>query len=296
MKKISRFSIIVLAVLLVTLITISTVFATSSAAANSVTWDNPTATSTRAGAKITGTILDLWQLPGTEVSGDGMYLPANFNGDAQFGGKGIQLSDLSEGNTATLCFPFPVYNNSWAGKIYKWNDPNWTSISTSILTNANGSTSACTYRAGSGTYSLLISFYGTPDVPTPTASSSWKDPTASATKADEKYFSSALDQWQLPGSEVISSGMYLPTGFNGQAQFGGKGIEISGLSEGSVVKVCFDFPVYKKSWSGKIYSWSDSKWNPVSTTFVSNPHSNSNSACTYKAGNGIYSLIMGYSG
>ena len=126
----------------------------------------------------------------------------------------------------------------------------------------------------------------------------WADPTVSTSDKGVTFDSIALDSWQLPGTVTANSGMTLPTGFPAnQAQFGGKGIHVSGLPDGKYVEVCFSFPVYIYSWAGTIYKWSGTKWVAMPTTITpATGESNTTTACTLRAGNGVYSLIIGFWG
>jgi hypothetical protein len=120
-----------------------------------------------------------------------------------------------------------------------------------------------------------------------------QDPTATG---NASFTSTVLGQWQLPGSEMNSKEMYLPTGFDGQAQFGGKGIEIDGLTQANTVDVCFSFPTYKYSWTGKIYEWKDTQWVSKSTNIYTTSYNGATHACTANVGNGIYSFVIWYTG
>ena len=291
MGKNLRWLFVTLIVLCVALLSFSTTFAATSS--SSLVWTDPTAAATKPGTTFTSAILDTWQLPGTVETGSGMYLPKRLNGDSQFGGKGININDLASGNTVTLCFSFPNYNNSWSGKIYAWDGSEWASRTTSITSSA-GSSAACTYRAGNGTYSLIIGYYGTPDYPTPTASRAWNDPVATANYVNASFNQSPIDVVQLPGTFISSNGLYFPSGFAvGEAQFGGKGIQISGVPAGKKVQICFSFPVYDYGWTGNIYQWNGTKWSIQPTTSVVSSNSEHH-YCTKNGQNGTYSLIIAY--
>ncbi len=101
----------------------------------------------------------------------------------------------------------------------------------------------------------------------------------------------------LPGTQTGSGGKIFPIGFTlGQAQFGGNGVEVSGLAAGETVKICFDFPLYRYKWTGTIRMWNGTKWVPQATTVTPGAEGTRTWACTPKAGNGIYALIIGYYG
>jgi hypothetical protein len=124
----------------------------------------------------------------------------------------------------------------------------------------------------------------------------WSDPVASSSDKGVSFTSVVVSPWQLPGTTTLSSGVAVPVGFpKGELQFGGKGIQISGIAEHKSIQVCFDFPTYNNSWKGKIYEWNGIKWVPVTTTILAPAESNP-SACTSSAKNGFYALIIGYFG
>jgi hypothetical protein len=158
MKKYSRFAVAALLVMSVVFMSVSTVFADS-------TWADPTATANGKDVSITTSVLDSAVLPGTVNNDAGMILPVGFiAGSIQFGGNGIAVSGLKSTETAKVCFSFPVYQYSWAGKIYEWNGKAWVVVPTTMVapTGENSLYYACSDKVGNGTYSLLIGFYGTP--------------------------------------------------------------------------------------------------------------------------------------
>jgi hypothetical protein len=126
----------------------------------------------------------------------------------------------------------------------------------------------------------------------------WADPFVSTAAKGVTFTTTVLVPGSLPGIVTSPSGMTLPAGFlPNQAQFGGNGIVISGLTSAQNVTVCFDFPVYQYSWSGTIYEWVNTKWEKMPTKIVDNTgEGGSTSACAAQAGNGIYSLIIGFWG
>jgi hypothetical protein len=120
-------------------------------------------------------------------------------------------------------------------------------------------------------------------------------PTVTSSDSSVTFTSTLLQPWQLPGTEVIGQ-KYFPVGFGDQAQFSSQSIEVDGLKSGKSVQVCFAIPNYTSFWRGKIYTWDGTKW--AATETITNPGSGESPhayACTVKAGNGIYSLFLGYS-
>ena len=74
-------------------------------------------------------------------------------------GDGMEISGLSAGETVRGCFPFPVYNYSWTGKVYQWSGTGRLPFTTSILNLPDsGNVAACSYNVGNGTYSLIIGY------------------------------------------------------------------------------------------------------------------------------------------
>jgi len=165
MKKIARISVVALLVMCMTLLSVSTVFASRKDYYTPATWSDPTLTSNIKNETYSSEILDQWQFPGSETLSSGMFFPVGFHDELQFGGKGIQVSGLTGGNTVEVCFAFPSSINSWTGKIYEWNGSKWVSI-TSTLTPATSDVpgaTVCSPKVGNGTYSLLVYYYGTPE-------------------------------------------------------------------------------------------------------------------------------------
>jgi len=127
----------------------------------------------------------------------------------------------------------------------------------------------------------------------------WTDPTAKAADTTLAFTGKVMDSWQLPGTTQLSSGLFVPAGLpEGQAQFGGKGLAVSGLPDGRFVQVCFNFPVYNNSWHGTIYAWDGMEWVAMPTTITPGDAENTANtyACTPSAGNGVYALIIGFYG
>jgi hypothetical protein len=133
-----------------------------------------------------------------------------------------------------------------------------------------------------------------PSTPTTIPSITWADPYVFKTTV--QYNSDVLGAVDLPGTEVLDNGKILPAGFNHEMQFGGNGLEVSGLAAGKSVDVCFDFPTYRYSWNGVIKEWNGTKWVALPTTITSTNESSSSLACTTKVKNGTYALLIWYYG
>jgi len=166
MKKTTKVSLAILLTFCLVLASLSTVFAMPLPTKAAIPWADPTAMATDTTLVFTSTVKDAWQLPGTTELSSGMFVPAGFpEGQAQFGGKGLAVSDLPDGRFVKVCFNFPVYFNSWHGTIYAWDGMEWVAMPTTITpgdTEDPANTYACTPSAGNGTYALVIGFYGTP--------------------------------------------------------------------------------------------------------------------------------------
>jgi hypothetical protein len=112
-------------------------------------------------------IVSVPSLPGIVVLDSGKYLPQGFKqGDAQFGGSGLEVSGLGKRETAEVCFPFRSYNYQWKGVVSQWNGDKWVALTTFFPTDADGVSSwACANGAGNGTFALITWYFGPPEPP-----------------------------------------------------------------------------------------------------------------------------------
>lgn len=102
---------------------------------------------------------------------------------------------------------------------------------------------------------------------------------------------------ELPGTLAGPGGLVLPVGFTtGQKQFGGNGLNITGLQAGESAKLCFDFPWYNFKWSGGVYQWNGTKWVALGTTVTPGVEGSNTWACAKTSANGTFALLMGYYG
>jgi hypothetical protein len=98
----------------------------------------------------------------------------------------------------------------------------------------------------------------------------------------------------LPGTYLGAGGYPIPTGFaDGQAQFGGKGLVLSGVDYG-MQQTCFPFPTYYYGWRGSVYGWDGAKWVKYSTTITEGEDGAVTTACAKTFGNGTYALLVGF--
>ena len=145
--------------------------------------------------------------------------------------------------------------------------------------------------SGFSTVQAFPLFHFTPTPVTP------PDPYAVPSNDKTDIATDVIGQVDLPGTTQLSSGKLSPLGFTaGFAQYGGAGLEVSGLVKPASALVCFPFRDYNFKWTGSIYKWEDTAWVAASTTFPKDGDGVVNWACTSGAGNGIYSLIIWYIG
>jgi hypothetical protein len=123
------------------------------------------------------------------------------------------------------------------------------------------------------------------------------DPYAVPSNDTSKMTGEVLGQAVLPGTVQLSSGKLSPLGFiEGFVQYGGPGLQVSGLVKPTTATICFPFSGYNHGWVGKIYQWDGSAWVSKVTSFPKDGDGVVNWACTKGAGNGIYSLLIWYTG
>ena len=101
-----------------------------------------------------------------------------------------------------------------------------------------------------------------------------------------------VEQSALPGTNE-KGGMFFPKGFtDGQAQFSGMGVKISGLKNGETAKVSFDFRFSNFDWRGYVYQWNGSRWVKLATTVSGGGEAVTTWANASNLGNGTYALII----
>lgn len=129
------------------------------------------------------------------------------------------------------------------------------------------------------------------------AMNDFNDPVVTPLTSGSPGVSTLLSPTLLPGAFIGVDGMYFPVGFvEGQAQFGGSGVNMSELVDGATVKICFDFPLYSYQWWGNVRMWDGVKWVVLPTTIYPAVEESSPMACVTGVGNGTYALVMGYYG
>jgi hypothetical protein len=122
---------------------------------------DPMASPAVPGINFESQVLKVTELPGTFVADNGMALPVGFMGQAQFEGKGLQVSGLKAGEKVNLSFNFRDNNYEWAGSIYRWNGLVWMKVPTSVTVGKDG---AITWASASvednSVYALIMGSYG----------------------------------------------------------------------------------------------------------------------------------------
>jgi hypothetical protein len=127
------------------------------------------------------------------------------------------------------------------------------------------------------------------------AASSSPGPSVTQLSGDTSFSFKMIEPGKLEGAYLGSRGYYLPTGFpQGEKQFSGKALEISGVSLGTQ-KTCFPFANYPFGWRGSIYQWNGNSWLLLETTVSPGMEGNPAQACAITYGDGVYALITGYS-
>ncbi len=122
----------------------------------------------------------------------------------------------------------------------------------------------------------------------------WGDPTTMPIMGDTAFIAKVVDPSSLPGTYIGAGGYPLPSGFiEGDAQFGGKGLVLSGVDFG-LQQTCFPFPTYYYGWRGSVYGWDGAKWVKYTTTITEGQDGAITTACAKTFGNGSYALLVGF--
>jgi hypothetical protein len=119
------------------------------------------------------------------------------------------------------------------------------------------------------------------------------DPIVIPGSGDVEFTTEVISIAALPGVTELAGGMLAPAGFpSGEAQFGGNGIQVSGLDHGNAT-ACFTLSTVavNQGWGGKVGMWNGSKWELLATTISTPEDSPSSLACATISGNGTYAFI-----
>mgnify|MGYP001765498818 CR=1 FL=1 len=119
-------------------------------------------------------------------------------------------------------------------------------------------------------------------------------PVVTPLSGDADFVTEIVPIAALPGATELASQMLAPVGFPaGEAQFGGNGIRVTGLSKGSAT-ACFSLNAVavQQGWGGKVGLWNGSKWMLLPTTITTPAESSTSFACATITGNGTYTFIQ----
>ena len=116
-------------------------------------------------------------------------------------------------------------------------------------------------------------------------------PSVTSLTGDSHFSVTLVSLNNLPGSKLNSNGLLIPTGFgNGEKQFNGEGVLVSGLSYGSA-SACFPIKGITQGWGGKVGKWNGSKWVFLPTSVTTPAESDHSIACATISSDGTYALL-----
>jgi hypothetical protein len=126
----------------------------------------------------------------------------------------------------------------------------------------------------------------------------WTPPVVTPLYGDKIFSAISTPVLNLPGTIPNGDNLTLPVGFpKGTAQFGGDALVVKDMLQGSMARVCFSMPPERTQWVGTVHQWNGSKWVRLATTVSqAGDEATVATACTQIYGDGIYALIMGYTG
>lgn len=120
------------------------------------------------------------------------------------------------------------------------------------------------------------------------------DPVVTVISGGENLKSTVVPFGNLPGIVVGDSGLILPINSpNGDMQFGGDGIQLSGLAGGSA-SVCFSMLPTRYGWSGIVYQYNGTKWVKLDTVVTESEEALDAKVCATVYSDGFYALILGF--
>jgi len=138
---------------------------------------------------------------------------------------------------------------------------------------------------------LLVGTVGAVSAKSASFDTASPDPQVTLVSGNSKFHVKLISIQDLPGVAELSSGMLVPAGFSaGEKQFEGKGVQISGLTYGSV-KACFSVIAVGQGWGGKVAKWNGSKWELLSTAISAQEDSPYSLACATVSANGTYAFV-----
>lgn len=117
-------------------------------------------------------------------------------------------------------------------------------------------------------------------------------PTVTSLSGDKEFKFVPVPIGEMLGTTTIANGILAPVGFgNGEKQFSGDGITLSGLEYGYVI-VCFAFKGANQGWGGKVGYWDGKAWKLLDTTITKATESNIYWACAPVSLNGQYAFLQ----
>lgn len=119
------------------------------------------------------------------------------------------------------------------------------------------------------------------------------DPVVTPVSGDADFITEVIPIAFLPGTIELAGGMLAPFGFpEGEAQFGGNGILVTGFSSGKAL-ACFNLSAAEinQGWGGKVALWTGSEWLRLATTITLPEETNLALACATITGSGTYAFI-----
>lgn len=116
-------------------------------------------------------------------------------------------------------------------------------------------------------------------------------PVVTSLTGDSQFLVTKLSVDKLPGTTHNTGGILIPVGFgNGEKQFDGDGVVISGLSYGSA-SACFPIKAVSQGWGGKVGKWDGGKWVLLATKVTSPAETDHSNACATITSDGTYALL-----
>ena len=119
------------------------------------------------------------------------------------------------------------------------------------------------------------------------------DPVVTPVSGDTDFTTEVVAIASLPGTVELAGGMLAPVGFSdGEAQFGGNGILVTGFDSGKAT-ACFNLSAAEinQGWGGKVAVWDGAKWVRLATTITTPDETNTAIACATITGSGTYAFI-----
>lgn len=119
------------------------------------------------------------------------------------------------------------------------------------------------------------------------------DPIVTPVSGDTDFITEIIAIASLPGVVELEGGMLAPVGFpDGEAQFGGNGIRVTGFDSGKAT-ACFFLSAAEinQGWGGKVGVWDGINWVRLATTITTPEDTNNAIACATITGNGTYAFI-----